>query len=124
MTNTSHCLNLDFRAIGEAIKNARKERKWSRVQASVKVGISAGYLSAIENRGKKPGFDVFVSLLSLFSLSADELLFPESLTPTKSSARRQIDAVMDTMSDKELLVIKTMLVAYQTCAALGLDGDV
>jgi len=88
---TSHYKTIDFHPIGEAIKAARKKRNWTREQAVDEIGISAGYLNAIENRGKKPRLDVFVSTMTLFDLSFDELFYPESSTKKKATLLRQIE---------------------------------
>ena len=111
---TSHYKTIDFHPIGEAIKAARKKRNWTREQAVDEIGISAGYLNAIENRGKKPRLDVFVSTMTLFDLSFDELFYPESSTKKKATLLRQIVEMLGELSDKELELIKTFLDTYKT----------
>lgn len=50
----------DFKAFGQAIKNARKERKESRKKVSDEMYISPRYLANIENNGQAPKFTDFL----------------------------------------------------------------
>ncbi len=48
----------DFRALGQAIKDARKERKESRKKVSDEMSISPRYLANIENKGPHPSLQI------------------------------------------------------------------
>jgi len=119
MPNTSCLEPFDFRPIGKAIKAARDERNWTRDQTAEMLGITGGYLAAIENKGQNPGFGLFISLVTLFDLSADELILSATTKklPTKSSLRRQLDLILDSLSDEDLLFIKTLWMAHNTWEA-------
>ena len=49
----------DFKAFGEAIKEARKGRKESRKKVSDEMYISPRYLANIENNGQHPSLQIF-----------------------------------------------------------------
>ena len=53
----------DFKAFGQAIKNARKERKESRKKVSDEMYIFPRYLANIENNGQHPSLQIFFELI-------------------------------------------------------------
>ena len=56
----------DFKAFGQAIKNARKERKESRKKVSDEMYIFPRYLANIENNGQHPSLQIFFELSPCF----------------------------------------------------------
>ena len=69
----------DFKASGTTIKAARKERGESRKKVSDELYISPRYLTNIENKGQYSNAQ-------------------------KSTKRRQLDALLDGMSDKDIQI--------------------
>jgi len=110
--NTSHCKITDFHPTGEAIKAARNKRNLTRNQAAEIIGISTSHLNAIENRGRKPGYDVFIATMTILNISFDELYYPDSSAKKKATLIRQIIESLGELSDKELLMIKSFLDTY------------
>ena len=55
----------DFKAFGEAIKEARKGCKESRKKVSDEMYISPRYLANIENNGQHPSLQIFFELIQL-----------------------------------------------------------
>ncbi len=49
----------DFMAIGQAIKEARLKRGWTREDLAQKVDLAPRYIMSIENKGQHPSFQVF-----------------------------------------------------------------
>ena len=87
----------DFKAFGEAIKAARTGRKESRKQVSDEMYISPRYLANIENKGQHPSLQIFFELMLRYNISVDQFLLD---TPVgKDTKRRQLDALLDDMSD-------------------------
>ena len=83
----------DFKAFGEAIKAARTGRKESRKQVSDEMYISPRYLANIENKGQHLRYNI----------SVDQFLLD---TPTqKDTKRRQLDALLDDMSDNGIRIV-------------------
>ena len=89
----------DFKAFGAAIKAARKEYGESRKKVSDELYISPRYLANIENKGQQPSLQVFYDLVTRYHISVDQFFFPNS-NAEKSTGRRQLDALLDGMSDK------------------------
>ena len=95
----------DFRAFGLAIKAARTKRGMTRDEASARIPIDSRYLTNIENKGQHPSLQVFFKLVTLFNLSVDEFFYPRT-EPDKTTRRRQLDSVLDSLSDKELVIVE------------------
>lgn len=94
----------DFRTLGQAIKSARNERGWTREDLGGMLGITPRYLVDIENEGQHPSLQVLYSLVTLFDISVDQFIFPHKEAAT-TTQRRQLDTVLDGMSEKGLRVV-------------------
>ena len=94
----------DFKAFGQAIKEARKERGESRNKASSDLYISPRTLANIENKGQHPSLQVFYDLVTRYDISVDQFFFPDK-SADKSTQRRQLDALLDNMNDKSIRVM-------------------
>lgn len=93
--------NFDFMPIGQAIKKAREAKGMTREQLSGIIGYAPRHIQAIENEGQYPSIELFIQLITMFDISADQYLFPEKQID-KSTIRRQIDALLDSLDDREL----------------------
>lgn len=93
----------DFKAIGAAIKSARKEQKESRKQVGDEMYISSRYLANIENKGQHPSLQIFIELVRRYHISVDQYIFDSP--PEKNTQRQQLDALLDNMSDNGIRVI-------------------
>lgn len=94
----------DFKAFGAAIKEARKERKESRKKVSDEMYISPRYLANIENKGQHPSLQIFYELVARYNISVDQFFFPDN-EAEKSTQRRQLDTLLDNMSDAGLRIV-------------------
>lgn len=62
---------------GKIIQLARKQMGITQDQLAEKVGISVGYMGAIERkRDQRPSFDVAFKICKVLNISLDKLLFP------------------------------------------------
>ena len=93
----------DFKAFGEAIKAARTGRKESRKQVSDEMYISPRYLANIENKGQHPSLQIFFELMLRYNISVDQFLFDSPAR--KDTNRRQLDALLDDMSDTGIRIV-------------------
>lgn len=94
----------DFKAFGAAIKAARKKYGESRKKVSDELYISPRYLTNIENKGQQPSLQVFYDLVTRYHISVDQFFFPNS-NAEKSTGRWQLDALLDSMSDKGIRIV-------------------
>lgn len=94
----------DFRAFGQAIKKARKNKTMSRKDAAGKIPIDPRYLTNIENKGQHPSLQVFYKLVTMFNLSVDQYFYPDA-APDRSTRRRQLDMILDGLDDNDLIIV-------------------
>ena len=97
----------DFRAVGLAIKSARKKQNLTREQVGAMIEIDPRYLTNIENKGQHPSLQVFYDLVSLLNISVDEFFLPAS-DLDKSTRRRQLEKQLDNLSDKDLVIMESV----------------
>lgn len=94
----------DFKAFGQAIKAARKSKGISRNQLAEQMHIAPRYIASIENSGQHPSLQIFYELVTLLDVSVDQFFFPDKETD-KSTQRRQLESLLDDMSDKGLRIV-------------------
>ena len=66
--------------------------------------ISPRYLANIENKGQHPSVQIFFELMLRYDISVDQFLFSEK-EAEKSTQRRLLDALLDSMDKKDLTII-------------------
>ena len=94
----------DFKAFGQAIKAARKAKGISRNQLADQMHIAPRYIASIENSGQHPSLQIFYELVTLLDVSVDQFFFPNK-EMDKSTQRRQLESLLDDMSDKGLRIV-------------------
>ena len=94
----------DFKAFGQAIKAARKAKGISRNQLAEQMNIAPRYIASIENSGQHPSLQIFYELVTLLDVSVDQFFFPNKIAD-KSTQRRQLDSLLDDISDKGLRIV-------------------
>ena len=110
---------IDFRPYGAAIKKARTGRKESRNKVGNEMFLSPRYLANIENKRQHPSVQIFLELMSRYHLSVDQILFGEAKSG-KSTAYRQLDALVDELTDKE---IQILIATAQAILDARTDGE-
>lgn len=105
MDERNNNFDFDFTPIGQAIKKARTAQGMTRDQLARIVDYDPRHLQAVENEGQKPSLELFIQLVTMFDVSVDEYIFPNREVE-KSSVRRRLDTLLDTLDDKELSVIE------------------
>ena len=109
MDERNNNFDFDFTPIGQAIKKAREARGMTREQLSGIIGYAPRHIQSIENEGQYPSIELFIQLITMFDVSVDEYIFPDNEVK-KSSVRRRLDAELDKLNDKELLVIEATVI--------------
>ena len=94
----------DFKALGQAIKEARNVKGMSRNQLADKMNIAPRYIASIENSGQHPSLQVFYELVTILDVSVDQFFFPNKETD-KSTQRRQLESLLDEMDSKDLMIM-------------------
>ena len=93
----------DFKAFGAAIKAARTGRKESRKTVCDEMYLSPRFLANIENKGQHPSLQIFFELMLRYNISVDQFLLEQPIG--KNTQRRQLDALLDGMSEKGLQIV-------------------
>lgn len=101
----SNGIEFDFMPIGQAIKKAREANGITREQLAEQLDYVARHIQSVENEGQHPSFQLFTQLVTMFDISVDQYIFPNKKT-NKSTLRRQIDSLLDTLDDKDLSVVE------------------
>lgn len=101
----SNFREFDFKPIGKAIKRAREARGITREQLSEVIDYAPRHIQAVENDGQIPSLQLFITLVTMFDVSVDQYIFPMKTTG-KSTTRRHIDTMLDTLTEKELSVVE------------------
>lgn len=94
----------DFKTFGLAIKAARKAKGYSRNALADELNIAPRYIASIENSGQHPSLQIFYELVTLLDISVDQFFFSNKETD-KSTQRRQLDSLLDEVSDKGLRIV-------------------
>ena len=102
----------DMRAFGQAVKEARENKGLSREQLAEMIGLSPRHTQYIETRGQHPSVQKLYEIATLFNISVDQFFFPET-SESKTTQRRQLDAMLDNMDEKDLTVITATVKAMQ-----------
>lgn len=108
MDKRNNDFNFDFMPIGQAIKKARTAKDMTREQLARIVDYDPRHLQAIENEGQYPSMELFIQLITMFDISVDQYIFPDKKSD-KSTLRRQIDTLLDTLDNKELSVVEATI---------------
>ncbi len=108
----------NFKAMGQAIKEARIKKGWTRERLAQEVDLAPRYIMSLENRGQHPSFQVFVTLMTLFNISVDQFLFPDGENE-KSTRRRQLDAMLDEQDEKDYVVMEATAKGLKEAREMG-----
>ena len=92
-----------FETFGADVKAARKAKHLTRKVLAEIVGIEWRYLANIENKGQHPSLQIFFELIQRYHISVDQFLL--EMPPEKNTQRRQLDALLDGMSDTGIRIV-------------------
>lgn len=90
-------------SFGTALKNARKENKLTQAELAEKLDISLSYLKDLEYYRSLPSLELFVNVIEMFNLSADDVIHPEN--NKNSSTYKKIDRLLQLCDETQLRVI-------------------
>jgi len=108
---------LNMRAFGLAVMEAREGKGWSREQLAEMLDLSARHIMYVETRGQHPSVQRLYELAALFNISIDQYFFPDT-AKGKTTQRRQLDAMLDTMGEKDLSVVTATVKAMNKTKAI------
>lgn len=71
-------MKIDYKDIGQRIKEKRIQKGLTQEKLSELIGVGPSHMSHIEGGSTVPSFEVFISILNALGCSADELLCREA----------------------------------------------
>lgn len=104
--------HLDFHALGREIKRKREEKGWTQEYLAQLVDRTPRSIMYMENRGQHPSLNVFYKLVTLLEISVDQFFFPDELKG-ESNCRKQIDAMLNSLDEKELKIVEATIQAMK-----------
>lgn len=96
---------LDFHALGRAIKRAREAKGWTQEYLAQLVDRTPRSIMYIENKGQHPSLNVFYKLVTLLDISVDQYFFEDQKNGS-SARRKHIDLLLNSMNEKELIIME------------------
>ncbi|WP_431732552.1 helix-turn-helix domain-containing protein [Clostridium kluyveri] len=96
---------LDFKPLGMAIKKAREAKGWTQEYLAQLVDLTPRSIMYIENRGQHPSLNKFYLIVTLLNISVDQFFYPCN-AEGKSNRRKQVDVLLNSMKETELIVIE------------------
>ena len=97
-------MKYDFKAFGQAIKEAKRAKGILRNQLADRLNIAPRYIASIENSGQHPSLQIFYELVTFLDVSVDQFFFPNVETE-KFTGRRQLDSLLADMSNRDLTIM-------------------
>jgi transcriptional regulator with XRE-family HTH domain len=95
---------VDMTAFGQAVKEAREKSGLTREKLAEILDLSPRYLMYIETRGQHTSLQKLYEIATYFNISIDQFFFAGT-SESKSTSRRQLDALLDGMDENDLSVI-------------------
>ncbi len=103
---------IDYRDIGQRIKQVRIEKGLTQEKLSEIVGIGPSHMSHIESGSTVPSFEVFISILNALGCSADELLCRE-ITAAKPICDNWLTGLIADCDPVETKVLSDALISLK-----------
>lgn len=97
--------------MGRIFKTARLSANLTQEALAEKIGVTARYIMALENEGKRPGIDNFLRLVHTLNIPADAIIYPEQNSSESENEQFYRMFQMLNYRDKKIIcaTIKEML---------------
>ena len=99
---------MEYYAIGQRIRKARKARALSQEELAARVGISTTHMSHIETGNTKLSLPVLAGLVEALEVRVDDLLYG-SHPLARSAAVEAIVRTLDSCTTQQLCVIEDLV---------------
>lgn len=73
---------IDYKAVGNRIKNLRKEKNMTQEAFAEKLNVSIEHISRVENGINRPGMALLEKICKIFDIDENVLLFGENALPS------------------------------------------
>lgn len=89
-----------IKRFGEAVRNARHQRRISQQELADLTGISKRHIAKIENGISNPSLEIVAILSCYLTLSVDKVLYGEHIS-NQDTYMRQIGILLSKLNDEE-----------------------
>ena len=111
----------DFHDIGKAIKDARKASGLTQEQLAFILDRAPRTIMYNENDGQHPSLNTFYQMVTMFDISVDQYFYPSK--NRGSECRKRIDAMLNSLDEKELKKLAKELEKKMRQAAAELNFE-
>lgn len=105
-------MELDYKAIGQRIKEARARNGVSQEQLAEKVGLSTAHTSHIETGNTKVSLPALVQIANALNVSMDELICDSSVK-AKPVFENEITRTVQDCDEHEIRIISDTVIALK-----------
>ena len=93
-------VELDFKSIGQKIKEVRNDRGLTQDNLAEKVTVNVSHVSNIETGKTKVSLTLLVSISNALNVTVDYLLGNEYHNPTSTTEKELFNTIQDMNNDK------------------------
>ena len=119
MAHKEEEITIDYLAIGQRIRAARKKRNLSQEQLAERANVGTTHISHIETGNTKLSIKTFIGIVNALNVSSDELLC-DNVENSREIYLKKIDEIFCDCNNDELRFVinnvKYMLSALRTYA--------
>jgi transcriptional regulator with XRE-family HTH domain len=105
---------INYKLIGERIKNKRKEMKFTQEQLSEVVGIGVQHMSKIENGKASLSLSCLIALANTLQTTPDHLLM-DNVTAAIPNLLNEVKIFFDDCSNDEIFIIMKTAATLREC---------
>ncbi len=104
---------MELSLLGERIKSARIEKRFTLEQLSERIGISRNFLWEIEAGRKAPSIQTLCNIGKELKISIDYILgLSDNVKWIDNKDERNINSLTNKLDDKEIIMLKEFLRTY------------
>ena len=104
-----HQKNVDFKAMGDKLRQKRLQLGLTQGQAAEKLGLSESYYSRIECGSRTLGIESLVMMANFYGLSLDYLLMDSTSASDNSKLSTEIDNIFRDKSPTQAALLLNLL---------------
>lgn len=101
-------MNIDYKVIGNRIREIRKKKNWTQAKLAEKSGVEPSYISHIERGVTKLSLPTLISIANALNASLDEIVYT-NLYKSAHISNRIIENLIADCTDEEISSISEVI---------------
>jgi len=110
---------LDFKRIGQRIKEIRKMKEMSQAELAEAIGISTKYISLIETGNKRPSLTTLVKIGNVLGVTVDSFLYAQQENSAMAYCSELADLLEDCSGYEKRFICEMAFVAKKNLRENG-----